>query len=756
MCVAPLYGQGDDSALLPPTDLPKQVVEIPNGLTIDGLNDRVRLDRGDRLSYRIIEEKLPAVQITVNDAGEIDVPLIGHIRAVGKTCKQLAEEIKPLLEKEFYYKATVIIGLETHSERSVGKVYVMGKVNLPGGIEIPSGEMLTLSKAITRAQGFADFADRTNVRLTRRNNETGKAETNSYNVEDIVEKGLLDKDPMVLPNDNIYVPEIKRFHTKIYVLGKVNQPCSIDLQENEEMNVSKAIARAQGFAEFADKERVRLLRKNAIIPWFVIEDFSNPLTMASRILCSPDPMYKHLKALFEPEALDTLANPKCSDRQRGITLVGQFNRVIDTDTFFDEVLFANVKLTADTRRLVAQNPKGNDMIRMNRYLLEDFFRGEIRRNRPPEYVTIVVNVEEVISKGALEKDPVVLPNDTIVVPDSKRTHSKVSVMGQIRYPQSIDMPPGGNFTVSQAIAKAGGFVEFANKRKVKLLRRTPAEAYLFVRDDFIDARRLGKRLRYDQEPICAFLWNNITVVTRRAIVNTGTPEIELKAYLAKDFNRLLQNGLIYTEQRFAGVRLPLEVQGAVSNQTGACLFTVGDFLDVNTFIEKLSRHNDPFYTYLWLQFTPEERQIIANAVESTRSNDAFLMDTLLSRMNAILRGGPLYSPEPFRKVDISPEVLYLLAQNPQGEDLVMLNRELLEDACPLDLKRVNHNSRDKTIIQTNRRLLETAFPREIKRHQEYQSIIVDMQRIIDKAELDKDPLIEPDDLIMVPESWINF
>ena len=60
------------------------------------------------------------------------------------------------------------------------------------------------------------------------------------------------------------------------------------------------------------------------------------------------------------------------------------------------------------------------------------------------------------------------------------------------------------------------------------------------------------------------------------------------------------------------------------------------------------------------------------------------------------------------------------------------------------------------MVHLNRRLLEAAYSREITRHDEYQSIMVDIQRIIDKAELDKDPIIEPDDLIMVPERWINF
>ena len=132
------------------------------------------------------------------------------------------------------------------------------------------------------------------------------------------------------------------------------------------------------------------------------------------------------------------------------------------------------------------------------------------------------------------------------------------------------------------------------------------------------------------------------------------------------------------------------------------------------------------------------------------------MDALLTRLNTILRSGSIYTPQCFDKVEISPEALALLTLNPQGDELIHLNRLLLEDACPQEIKKAPYNPQDKAVVRLNRRLLEAAYPHEIARHDEYQAMIVNIQRIIDKAELDKDPIIEPDDLIMVPERWINF
>ena len=722
---------------------------------IDLLNDKVLLEKGDRLSYRIAEERTPSILIVINDAGEVDIPLIGRMNVVGKTCKQLSEEIKPLLEKEYYYKATVIIGLETHSERSIGKFYVMGQVHVPGGYEIPAGETLTVSKVVARAQGFADFADKENVRLIRKN-EQGKNEMMIVNVSEVLDKGLVDKDPAVRPNDTVIVPEVKRFHTRVYVLGKVNVPTGLELQENEQITVTKAVARAQGFAEYADKEKVKLLRKNVIIPWFAVEDFVNPFAISSRIVSSPDPLARYLRTIFSPTGLATLADPNATKQQQKFVLIEEFNKAIQGQLIYDDQRFADINLSPDAKRQKAQNPKGDDLIRLNRLLLEDAYPRELRRNRPPEYQVFIVNVAEILDKGLVDKDLLMESNDLVIVPESKRTNSKVSIMGQVRFPQTMEMLSGGNLTVSQVIAHAGGFADFANKRKVKLLRKNPAESYLFVPEDIVKPKPFIKKLCEQRDPLSRFLWEHFSNGTRQILSDPHASLPQQRLALIKELNTLIKNGSLYTPDRFVEVKLPTEVTLPLTAQAGSCLFTVNDFLDISSFVVKLNTHTEPFFQLLWNQFTEPERKIIANAANNTRQQESTLQEALLTRLNTILRGGCIYSPQCYEKIEISEEVLALLTEVPQGDELVRLNRLLMEDACPQELKKTNYNPHNTTILRLNRRLLECAYPHEIKRHEEYQAIMVDMERIIDKAELDKDPLIEPDDLIMVPERWINF
>lgn len=176
--------------------------------SMEVLDDKRKICPGDRLSYRVVEERKSPVALFVTDSGEIEVPLIGRISAANKTCRQLSYDIKTPLEKDYFYKATVIVGLDFSSMRSRGRIYITGEVRGGGPMEIPADETFTVSKALLRAGGFGDFADKRKVRLVRKKAEnSSETETIYVNVEEIIEKGRQDKDPVLNPDDMIVVPK---------------------------------------------------------------------------------------------------------------------------------------------------------------------------------------------------------------------------------------------------------------------------------------------------------------------------------------------------------------------------------------------------------------------------------------------------------------------------------------------------------------------------------------------------------------------
>ena len=174
--------------------------------TMEVLNDKTKLGNGDRLSYRVVEERREPIPLFVTDSGEIEVPYIGRVSVAGKTCKQAAIAIKPLLEKEYFFKATVILGLDTLSTRSRGKVYLMGQVKTQGSMDIPADETLTVSKVILRAGGLADFANRRKIKLVRKK-AGNQTETFLIDLVEVLDKGHIEKDRAIEPDDLIIVPE---------------------------------------------------------------------------------------------------------------------------------------------------------------------------------------------------------------------------------------------------------------------------------------------------------------------------------------------------------------------------------------------------------------------------------------------------------------------------------------------------------------------------------------------------------------------
>lgn len=174
--------------------------------SMEVLDNQRPLSPGDQINFRIVEDREPPLTLQVTDSGDVEVPILGRISAEGKTCRQFAQIVKSGLERGFYRKATVIVGIDSLSRSSLGVVYLSGQVLNQGPVELPGREQLTVSRAILRAGGFADFADKRRVRVIRKlpDNQT---ETFKVDVKAVLEKGQLEKDMDLKAGDVIIVPE---------------------------------------------------------------------------------------------------------------------------------------------------------------------------------------------------------------------------------------------------------------------------------------------------------------------------------------------------------------------------------------------------------------------------------------------------------------------------------------------------------------------------------------------------------------------
>lgn len=97
----------------------------------------------------------------VDNAGNIDFPVLGTIKVAGLTRWELAEEIKNRLLKEGYLTDAVVT-----VEFMNFKVSVLGEVNNPGTFTI-EGDKVTVLQALSLAGDLTIFGERTNVTVIR-------------------------------------------------------------------------------------------------------------------------------------------------------------------------------------------------------------------------------------------------------------------------------------------------------------------------------------------------------------------------------------------------------------------------------------------------------------------------------------------------------------------------------------------------------------------------------------------------------------
>jgi len=167
------------------------------------------LGPGDVVTLEIQEDKTPPVAKRVTDTGDLDVPVIGRVHVAGKSCSEVAAQVTKLLEADYYYKATVKLGIDQINRVKAGnasKIFISGQVKLPAPQDIAPGEKLTVSGAVVRAGGGTQFADMRKVKLSRKNKD-GSSKTFIVDVKGVLEEGKMDKDIELVDGDYVFVPQ---------------------------------------------------------------------------------------------------------------------------------------------------------------------------------------------------------------------------------------------------------------------------------------------------------------------------------------------------------------------------------------------------------------------------------------------------------------------------------------------------------------------------------------------------------------------
>jgi len=152
-----------------------------------------RLRVGDQIVVRVetnANQPVQTLEISVDENGEISLPLVGRIKASGLSPSELQERIQANYVPRYYVRCTALVLV------SARFFYLGGEVRAPG--RYPWTDDITLMKAIMTGGGFSDYANRKKVEITR------NKETRRINCEDL--RAHPDKDVSVQPGDSINIP----------------------------------------------------------------------------------------------------------------------------------------------------------------------------------------------------------------------------------------------------------------------------------------------------------------------------------------------------------------------------------------------------------------------------------------------------------------------------------------------------------------------------------------------------------------------
>ena len=129
----------------------------------------------------------------VDGMGEIDLPILGKIKALGLTCSSLSESIKLKL-KEYVQNPNVRTKILNF------RVSILGEVGKPGTFEVIN-QSISFTELISRAGDFNKNADPTKVMIIRNSND--EIETRYV---DLTSHEFLNSEYYFLKqNDKIYV-----------------------------------------------------------------------------------------------------------------------------------------------------------------------------------------------------------------------------------------------------------------------------------------------------------------------------------------------------------------------------------------------------------------------------------------------------------------------------------------------------------------------------------------------------------------------
>jgi polysaccharide export outer membrane protein len=155
------------------------------------------------------------ISFMVNDTGCVELPIIGIVSLKGLSMKDAEDSIKKAAEK-YFEKPTVRLNLLSF------QFTILGEISTEGVFRSYNPEV-NLLEAISLAGTLTEFADRSNIKIIRKQNNIEKV----IYVNILEEKFLLSPYYHIYPDDIIIIPPLKLRTFKKYGIGNYTTLVSV-------------------------------------------------------------------------------------------------------------------------------------------------------------------------------------------------------------------------------------------------------------------------------------------------------------------------------------------------------------------------------------------------------------------------------------------------------------------------------------------------------------------------------------------------
>lgn len=276
---------------------------------------------------------------------------------------------------------------------------------------------------------------------------------------------------------------------------------------------------------------------------FTSTSFTDAAGLIRRLVNQSDPVSSHLWRKLSGTRQQVLRDPTADITLKVSSLVEGLNDILRGPSIYDSRHFPAEKLSTRTFALISKTLTPEEMLRLNRLLLEDAYPEEISRLGEPDETGTPGN------HGAL---------DTNLTERSERVSRRLHNL--------IDREKPAHTSFYLAMAAPAPQIVAAGDPWLRIGLREATFPSQFSAEDVRDPVGLTRKFVRRSDLVSQFLWNALGGSVQRALASPDTPLPEAHSLLLGELNRIIQGPSIYQPGRFAQVTLSKEAATIFSQQ----------------------------------------------------------------------------------------------------------------------------------------------------------------------------------------------